>query len=347
MKVIINGMGCPVSGGRLVLEELIKALPTEASAKVIIPFKPQKGLSQGLIQYFYFNHKIWGTFLRPFIDLFINAYALLNRSYYIINLSNYGLTFTSRSILYYHNPILLDPNELKGFGKGRSNFLVRIALNQSLKKAALIIVQTNHIRKLMLNYLDFHKIKIKAEIQVVKPIHLISSDLHEDEITNESNEFRLIYPAKNFPHKNINLAVSAVKKLPKNVKLNLTTDEKKTDEKINFLGKISYPQLIDFFKNSHALLFTSERETLGLPMLEALEFGKPAVLPNLPYAREIYGDAGVYFDEFSPESIAQAITWLIQNYEETCNRVRKVKLDSLRIRKSWPQHWELISKYTR
>ena len=95
-------------------------------------------------------------------------------------------------------------------------------------------------------------------------------------------------------------------------------------------------------KTSDALLFTSERETLGLPLLEALYFEKPAVLPNKAYAREIYGDAGVYYDEDTPESVCRAILFLIDHYAIHAALAKERKFTDQKTEYSWSRHWDLF-----
>lgn len=342
MRIIINGMGCPVSGGRLVLEELIKTLPENYSAKVFIPFKPPKKIKKINVEYVYRPHKIWGQFLRPILEIHIYLSIFFGFSEFVINLSNYGFSKRNRSILYFHNPILLDLHRKEGFGNGQGNFLVRFALHSSLKNSKLIIVQTNHVKNLIQNYIDYYGVNLIGEILVVKPSHILSMKKHKPKIS--SPYFKLFYPAHNFPHKRLDLAISAVHQL-KSVKLFLTTNEKRELGNTIFLGHIQYSEVKKHFSNSNALLFTSERETLGLPLLEALEYGLPAVLPNIPYAREIYGESGVYFEDFSINSVMEAIQELIFNYDFYLEKVEEHKLDSLKSRKTWNQHWEIIDKY--
>lgn len=342
MRIIINGMGCPVSGGKLVLEEFIKTLPDKYYAKVFIPFEPSNELVKENVKFIYKPHRLWGMFLRPILDIYIYMLVLIGFTDFVINLSNYGLSKKNRSILYFHNPILLDLDKKGGFGNGQANLLVRFALHNSLKNSKLVMVQTNHVKKLLQNYIDYYGITMNGELLVVKPSHILSMTKHIKK--KRANIFKLVYPAHNFPHKRLDLAISSVNGL-KNVKLFLTTNEKKIMGNAIFLGHIKYSEVIERLKNSNALLFTSERETLGLPLLEALEYNLPAIMPNLPYAKEIYEEAGVYFNDFSINSIMEAIQELLVNYDLYLKKVEDHKVASIVYRKTWEQHWEIIDEY--
>lgn len=61
------------------------------------------------------------------------------------------------------------------------------------------------------------------------------------------------------------------------------------------------------YEQSYALLAASLGEGFGLPVVEALTFGKPIVARDLPVFREVAGDNAVYFSGQSGQSIAQAI----------------------------------------
>jgi glycosyltransferase involved in cell wall biosynthesis len=59
------------------------------------------------------------------------------------------------------------------------------------------------------------------------------------------------------------------------------------------------------------LVFPSLYEGFGIPLLEAMASNIPVVASDIPVFREILGDAGVYFDPHSAESMASAIGTLL------------------------------------
>jgi glycosyltransferase involved in cell wall biosynthesis len=56
-----------------------------------------------------------------------------------------------------------------------------------------------------------------------------------------------------------------------------------------------------------ALVTASRDEGFGIPLVEAMTLGTPAVVSDIPIFREIGADACVYFDPESPEALASAI----------------------------------------
>ncbi|MDP2364023.1 MAG: glycosyltransferase, partial [Ignavibacteria bacterium] len=161
-------------------------------------------------------------------------------------------------------------------------------------------------------------------------------------------EFQFFYPASEFVHKRIDLATDSIlayNKANQNTGL-IITAKGDNDLKNNliFLGSISHKESLERMNSCDAIIFTSEREALGLPLLEALYFEKPAILPNLPYATEIYGDAAVYFDSFDVESVKNAISTLYNNYDEYLAKVKNRKKEVWLMLKSWNYHWEIFVK---
>jgi len=74
-----------------------------------------------------------------------------------------------------------------------------------------------------------------------------------------------------------------------------------------FSGNIPEGELKWLYANSIALLFMPEYEGLGLPILEAVEEGKPVVCSNLTVFNEMSINAFYYADQFDPVSIAASI----------------------------------------
>ena len=66
-------------------------------------------------------------------------------------------------------------------------------------------------------------------------------------------------------------------------------------------------ELHDIYKNAIAFVFPSEYEGFGIPVLESMISGCPAILSNVSSLPEIGGDAAVYFDPFNVEDIRNKV----------------------------------------
>lgn len=72
-------------------------------------------------------------------------------------------------------------------------------------------------------------------------------------------------------------------------------------ERIFFLGSISEEQKFYLLKNCRYFCFPSKTEGFGLPVVEAMSFGKDILLSKATSLPEIGGEVVRYFDSYEPE----------------------------------------------
>ncbi|MCL0041985.1 glycosyltransferase [Peptococcaceae bacterium] len=80
------------------------------------------------------------------------------------------------------------------------------------------------------------------------------------------------------------------------------------------------------YQEAHILFMPSLLESFGLPFIEALAFGIPIAASDREFAQELCGDAALYFDPHSAESVSTALTALINDkdkYEQLSNKAVK------------------------
>jgi glycosyltransferase involved in cell wall biosynthesis len=82
---------------------------------------------------------------------------------------------------------------------------------------------------------------------------------------------------------------------------------KKLSDKVIFTGNVSGEELEYLYEETSALLFPTEYEGLGLPILEALEKNKPVACSDISVFREISDSAFFYFDAKDTASIADSL----------------------------------------
>ena len=78
-------------------------------------------------------------------------------------------------------------------------------------------------------------------------------------------------------------------------------------EKVIFLGYISNAEKAELYKNSLALLFVSEYEGFGIPILEAANYQVPVITSDCSSMREIAEGFAITVDPKNPDSISDAI----------------------------------------
>jgi glycosyltransferase involved in cell wall biosynthesis len=73
------------------------------------------------------------------------------------------------------------------------------------------------------------------------------------------------------------------------------------------LGGVSAERLPELFAGAHATLSLSSCESFGIPVVEAMRAGLPAVVADEPWSEELVGAAAVRVDGSSPASVAAGI----------------------------------------
>jgi glycosyltransferase involved in cell wall biosynthesis len=86
-----------------------------------------------------------------------------------------------------------------------------------------------------------------------------------------------------------------------------------TSEAIVYHGGARYSDLPTFYHRADLFVFASSCENLPNILLEAMAAGLPIACSNRSVMPEVLGDAGVYFDPESAESISQAIKTLVND----------------------------------
>jgi glycosyltransferase involved in cell wall biosynthesis len=340
--VFINGLGCFESGARGVLRELMKAFPSGQPAVLVLPACNRDDVREISpdVRVVALNHTVFGRWLRPLFEVLVWCLGKLGAFSRIVNLSHYGLCPGGRYTLYFHNQLLIETGHDAWSGQGgRPNGFKRWCLHSCLRRAEKVVVQSERMQTQLLAYAAARG--LAPVVEVVFPFPRIST---EGPAAARKFEFQFFYPASVFPHKRVGLAAAGVRVAQaRDQRVGLVVTVAPPPEEraacIEYLGTVAYADVLAWFASSDALLFTSTHETLGLPLLEALQFGLPAVLPDETYARNLYGDAAVYFQGDSAEAVGEAIRDCMQRRDELAARARRRATELAGKGVRWEEHW--------
>lgn len=100
-----------------------------------------------------------------------------------------------------------------------------------------------------------------------------------------------------------------------------TLQEFKPDSSVITLGYVTDGQLKYLYSNASLFVFPSFYEGFGIPPLEAMYCGCPAIVSNTSSLPEVLGEACEYFDPSNSDDIAQNINALLNNK----NRLNELK----------------------
>lgn len=149
----------------------------------------------------------------------------------------------------------------------------------------------------------------------------------------------VLYPAKTWEHKNHLRLLDALAQLrdEHNIIVPLVCTGRRNafytqieqhintlnlSEQVQFLDFVSESDLRGLYELASALVFPSLFEGWGLPITEALSIGLPIVASNVTSLPEQIGPAGLLFDPYSVDSIADALKrlWLDTEFQEKLSR---------------------------
>jgi glycosyltransferase involved in cell wall biosynthesis len=141
----------------------------------------------------------------------------------------------------------------------------------------------------------------------------------------------MFYPANFWHHKNHRMLLTALGMyLSQNTKSKIelvftgTILDKERDlrdavsrmglgDKVHFLGYLETNQLAAVWQGCEFLIFPSLYEGFGIPLLEAMYYGKPILCSNVTSIPEIAQDAALYFDPRDPREIANCLEKISDN----------------------------------
>ncbi len=123
----------------------------------------------------------------------------------------------------------------------------------------------------------------------------------------------LLYPANAWPHKNhrrLFEAFALVRRERLELRLVLTGighERLSLSPGVESRGHVSLDELVALYRTAAAVVYPSLYEGFGMPCLEAMACGTPVAASAVASLPEVCGDAAVYLDPTSVESIADAI----------------------------------------
>ncbi|MEM7413184.1 MAG: glycosyltransferase family 1 protein [Myxococcota bacterium] len=85
------------------------------------------------------------------------------------------------------------------------------------------------------------------------------------------------------------------------------------EDRVRFVGPVPYSEIQRYYLGATALLFPSEIETYGHPIVEAMLAGTPIIASDIPAFRELAGQAGRYFPTRDPRALAAVIEELLSD----------------------------------
>ena len=78
-------------------------------------------------------------------------------------------------------------------------------------------------------------------------------------------------------------------------------------------GYVTDEEKAALFKHATVFVQPSHYEGFGMPILEAMSYGRPVACSDIPVFHEVAGDAAVFFDQTNPDDMATVIAALLRD----------------------------------
>ncbi len=178
----------------------------------------------------------------------------------------------------------------------------RAAYGWTARNSRLIITISRHAAETIVERLGIDETR-------VRPIHL---GIDHERFTTDMSTRRdfLLYPAREWPHKNhtrLFEAFGALRSRHAGLDLILTGYDGPTPPGVRTLGRVPLDELANLYRTAAALVFPSLYEGFGQPPLEAMACGCPVACSNATSLPEVCGEAARLFDPTSVEEIVDAV----------------------------------------
>ncbi len=120
-------------------------------------------------------------------------------------------------------------------------------------------------------------------------------------------------------------------------------------QKLGVADRLLMPGAIDegtklwLYDHCEAFLFPSLSEGFGLPVAEAMTFGKPVFISSLTSLPDVGGKEAYYFEDFEPETMARTLHDGLHDFGQ--NTLRQERLRKRAAQFTWPsvagEYWKL------
>jgi glycosyltransferase involved in cell wall biosynthesis len=306
------------------------------------------------IKYFRYGN----NFTKRLIFDLITVPILINKfkPTFVFSLGNFSVNFIKfPQFILLHNPFLCGSNT--NYKDKISNiskiyfFIQRKVFKKSLKNIELLFCQTLTMKNNVLETYPFYTKSIKLLPNVISikiRNHIFNSEISS--LILKDNKKLLFCLSAYYPHKNLEIIIDLLRKYRielmdykfiitidsinnKKAKKIITDINKYSlqDQIIN-LGPVKQENLNTIYTNSYALFLPSLLESFTGTYIEAMSYNLPILTSNYNFAREVCGDAAVYFDPLDLKSIKNTILCLNTTYDSIKS---SSKLKYTELEKQW------------
>jgi glycosyltransferase involved in cell wall biosynthesis len=262
----------------------------------------------------YYIQKSWHKLFKPKFSNYNIWHATNQVSDYIPNSKTQKLILTIHDL----NFLIEKKNKVNKISKHLNK------IQSNINKASVITTISEYVKRDIERNFDLSGKKIK----VIYNGGIVSNTFKETIVFNEKPflfTVGTVLPKKNFHvlvplllNNDFNLIIAG-NLSSKDYLEKIINEAKKygVSNRLKITGPISELQKLHFYKNCEAFLFPSVAEGFGLPVIEAMSFGKPIFLSKHTSLPEIGGNVAYYFDSFDPIDMQQTLDFGLNQFKST------------------------------
>ena len=347
MKIIFNAYNTTGAGPSYVTKFILKSLEEKRNPfkkYFIIPrislFKDMRGSRNlkifkipvlwGYMRYVF--RGLYDIFLFPIVTLILNPSA-------VIILANYSpMKVRGKKIVFMRHPFLVASypkihDNSKGYVVEQ---LRKIMFILTLISTDVLVVQSSYMKAALLKKYGRWVVHMYIYIlpnPISNLINFNESDI--DKSVKYQSDKIVLYVSRYYPHKNhyflMRLAETYQNEFrEKKIKFYITIDPiqggrgaqrlldkiraRKLGDIICNIGELPNETLSQYYRSARCLFFPSMSETFGNPLIEAMAYGLPVIVPDLGYAKAVCDDAGIYYNaEDLDDAFDKLVTLLDDN----------------------------------
>lgn len=225
---------------------------------------------------------------------------------------------------------------------------------RSLRKSEMVITISEFTKNRIIDVFDIDENKI--HVTPIPPASHVPPDNSIIEKFGIQGDY-ILFVGTIEPRKNISNLLDAYSSLPAQIKdtyslvlvggkgwhdeqiLDKLVTLKSLGNKIHQTGYVSDAERAAFYENSTVCVLPSYYEGFGMPVLEAMSYGKPVVCSNIEVFKEVAGDAAMYFNVNDVVALKDTLTKLLSSQQV----MSKYKHLSLRHSEKFI-NWDTVAK---
>lgn len=244
-------------------------------------------------------------------------------------------THLDKPIFYFKKSVVTVHDLIRHFSKGKETttrnpllywpkYWAYLLMTRIIFISSHLIVPSHFWRDYIIKKYKFPPHKIITTYEAVDPVFIKKSlnikSLNSKKYKSPKNY--LIYTGNLYPHKNIDVLLKALKKLPDlklkiicsrsifSEKIEKQVSELKLQKQVEFLGYVPDEKFASLYSEALALVHPSFLEGFSLTGLEAMALNCPVIAANASCLPEIYGDSVLYFNPKDPDDLVKQINLL-------------------------------------